>query len=207
MNTLAFHAPPRQPQLPQLVRDCGYVLATTWLFYLLLTATSLGLAAAGGMQPVLITSGSMQPTIETGDIMLTLPPDRLEPDIGRVITYDTPTATTGAGSTRLVSHRIIDQHNNMWVTAGDANTQPDTTPVDDSQILGTGRLLLPHAGQPILWINTQAWLPLALFLTGTALAGWAAHRFFPRAPDNPKGHEADMPAENQSERQPVGHTQ
>lgn len=130
-------------------------------------------SVALGWSPVVITSGSMQPTIQPGDIVVASTP---EPLLGKgtVVVFEDP-ARGG-----LITHRIWSARTNgEYITKGDANQQPDSTPLTDADIRGIGRLLVPLVGLPGLWLRTNPGLFLAwAFLTAAAFSAsrWALYQ-------------------------------
>lgn len=152
----------RAPRSPLLARALAtfYLAVVAWMALWIL-------APAAGLrwQPVVITSGSMGPRIQSGDVvLLDEPPDeRLRP--GQVITFEDP-ARRGA----LVTHRIVAVNDDgSYTTRGDANRADDSTRVDPDDIVGVGRLLVPAAGLPATWLGGDL-----LLFTGWTLATFAA---------------------------------
>lgn len=96
-----------------------------------------------------VLSGSMLPTIQVKDIVVTkkIPEEKLQ--IGDVITFISPDTRFGGIS---ITHRIIDKiyDENMGVytykTQGDANNVADTVPVPNANILGKVILKIPKVG-------------------------------------------------------------
>src|SRR5262249_3666247 len=99
--------------------------------------------------PVLVVlSGSMSPTIDTGDLILDSPvhgaqATKLRP--GQIVTfYERP------GSTAVVTHRIVEVvHQNgklLYRTKGDANAAPDATLREPSTVIGTYTARVPRGG-------------------------------------------------------------
>lgn len=115
-----------------------------------------------GLLPVMVTSGSMGPVIAPGDVVLVrevpaAAADELGP--GTVVTF------RRGGEHDLVTHRIeAVREDGAYRTRGDANPSPDSTPVDPSDVVGVGTLLVPFVGLPRLWLEQRS--PL--------LAGWVA---------------------------------
>lgn len=96
-----------------------------------------------GWTPVVITSGSMEPGVRAGDIVVIEPIDATTTalDVGDVITYRQP------GLERLVTHRIHTlAADGTYRTKGDANAQPDSDPLPPDAVEGRARLLVPYAG-------------------------------------------------------------
>lgn len=156
-------------------RDAGITLAELLAsFYLWLVLWLVAWAAVPalllGWQPVLITSGSMGPTISPGDVvLLSEPPADEVLETGAVITYRDPGRSGG-----LITHRIDGvREDGMYRTRGDANERPDSTPVAHADVVGVGRLLVPVVGLPVQWLRSDL-IAFGLFVAGTLAAAIAA---------------------------------
>lgn len=145
------------------------VLAGNIALLVLSAAISLGAWAAVpsllvGWEPTVVMSGSMEPAIRRGDLVIV---DRRAADLikpGAVVVFDNPTAK---GS---LLHRVVSvEPDGRFRTKGDANAFQDSTPVQPSAVAGSGRLLVPLAGTPSLWVKEGSWLPIAL-VVGVAIA-------------------------------------
>jgi signal peptidase I len=109
--------------------------------------------AARGWAPVAITSGSMGPAIDTGDIVLVAPIDARRMAPGMVVVYDAP---NGDGT---ITHRIDEiMATGELVTRGDRNAHADSTLVAPSRVIGAGRLVVPLVGMPQVWAANDQWL-------------------------------------------------
>lgn len=112
---------------------------------------------ATGWQPVVVTTGSMTPTLRPGDVLMTSQhPD--EDLLGQrtVITFE---GNNDDGT--LVTHRIFETlpGSRTYITKGDANPTPDTDRVAPAQVVGVGQLVVPVVGLPVVWAqegNTSA---------------------------------------------------
>lgn len=96
-----------------------------------------------GWSPVVITSGSMQPGVRPGDIVVVEPVDATATplDVGDVATYRQP----GAG--HRVTHRVEAVNDDgTYTTKGDANERADSTPLPADHVEGRARVLVPYAG-------------------------------------------------------------
>lgn len=119
-----------------------YILAllAVWIFIVML---------ATGWQPIVVTTGSMMPTLRPGDVLMTSehPADEL---LGQrtVITFvgDNESGT-------LITHRIFETlpGSQRYITKGDANPTPDTDRVEPSNVRGVGQLVVPLVGLPVVW--------------------------------------------------------
>ena len=99
-----------------------------------------------GVTPKVIYSGSMQPTYEIGDLVITDEIDSSQIKTGDVIMFVRNNIT--------VMHRveeIFQDENgvNMFIVKGDANDDPDPIPVQSYQILGKAIYNIPKIG----WIQ------------------------------------------------------
>ena len=101
--------------------------------------------AAVGWEPMVVTTGSMQPAINPGDIVLSAPPeDAVVLDAGTVITFEDPVRPG-----ELITHRIDTvNEDGTYTTRGDANSSADSYEVTTDELTGVGRLLVPAVGLP-----------------------------------------------------------
>jgi len=98
-----------------------------------------------GWSPTLVTSGSMEPLVAPGDVVMIRPvtPEELLPNT--VVLYDRP-------DTGRVLHRILEQMpDGTFRTGGDANAVPDSAFVHLDDIKGAAVLAVPWVGRPSLW--------------------------------------------------------
>ncbi|WP_164709814.1 signal peptidase I [Euzebya pacifica] len=127
------------------------VAAATYLWVLVCLALwVLGPMVGFRWQPVMIDAGSMTPAINPGDVVLVdtdADVDDLSP--GTVITFEDP-----AWDDLLVTHRIVEQlDDGAYRTRGDGSAVADSTSIQPEAILGSGRLLVPFIGLPMLWVD------------------------------------------------------
>ncbi|SDG21255.1 signal peptidase I [Halorientalis regularis] len=111
-------------------------------------------------QPVLlgyVTSGSMAPTMETGDGFVAIPAAVAgEVEEGDVIVFQAESLHGGG----LTTHRVVDVTDRGYITKGDANPftdqDNDEPPVKDAQIVATawqpggGVLVIPELGTVVM---------------------------------------------------------
>ncbi len=81
---------------------------------------ALGAAKAFGYETMTVMSGSMEPRIHTGDVVVAKPISPLDARVGDVISYQEP-----HGEGRLITHRVrsmrIQTGKVRFITKGDAN--------------------------------------------------------------------------------------
>ncbi|MDY0909424.1 signal peptidase I [Microbacterium sp. CFBP9034] len=118
---------------------------------------------AGWVQPLVVVSGSMQPDIRQGDLLIAVPVAAADVDIGEVATL--PSTVTGT----LVTHRVIavsrDDSAYVIEMAGDANRANDPEPyrVDAEATVLQPLLTIPAAGDVVLVLARPAVaIPLAV---------------------------------------------
>jgi signal peptidase len=130
--------------------------------------------AAVGWKPMVVTTGSMQPAINPGDIVLSAPPEDDTPlDVGTVITFEDPNRPG-----ELITHRIETVNpDGSYTTRGDANSSADSYEVEPEELTGVGRLLVPAVGLPRVWMDEGRMLILGGWVVASVLAVWGAvHR-------------------------------
>jgi signal peptidase len=100
-----------------------------------------------GWRSQVVLTGSMQPRIHPGDLVLAAPVARGELKPGRVLLFRDPVHPG-----RTIVHRLVryDDQGNI-ITKGDANRSEDSTPVAPSAVLGLPRLRVPYIGRPVVW--------------------------------------------------------
>lgn len=117
-----------------------------------------------GYETFSIKSGSMEPTIPKGSLVYVDTNDTL-PEVGEVVSFH-------AGES-VVSHRAIaiDEEKREVTTQGDANPNPDISPIKYDDIIGICRYSVPHLGDWFVWITENKY-PLAGALVGFNLLLW-----------------------------------
>lgn len=112
-----------------------------------------------------VRSGSMEPSISTGDVVVAQPlqaSDRL--DVGRVMLFD----RVGADP---VIHRVVSQEDDgTYRTAGDANADVDSTPVERERFRARAMILVPWVALPYHWLTTGELVALLVWSTLTVVA-------------------------------------
>jgi len=138
----------------------GGIVARTWLWFvggcLLITLVPI----LFGWRPFVVQSGSMEPRINVGDIVLAAPVGNAEDVLGRVTVFVDPDKREN-----YKTHRVVALNGDgTMTTQGDANPTPDGTHITMADVRGLGRLLVSFAGLPFVWARGGQWLLLLLFL-------------------------------------------
>lgn len=120
-----------------------------------------------GWRPMVILSGSMEPTISVGDVVhLSDLPDGETYGDGMVVAFD---AVDVDDEPIIKMHRIVETGEDGYVTRGDANEDRDSGVRTDEELHGAGRLLVPFIGLPAYWMGRDL-LALAAWILGTLVA-------------------------------------
>ncbi|WIB64211.1 signal peptidase I [Curtobacterium sp. MCBD17_040] len=136
-------------------------------------ATILGMAlwavapAVIGWHPTTVMTGSMEPRLQPGDVVVSKPVAPTSLHLGQVLLYDDPDQP---GELRL--HRFHEAgEDGQIITKGDANPQADSTPITRSAVHGVGFIRVPYIGMPVMWLRDGEWKKVAiLVLALTAMA-------------------------------------
>lgn len=101
----------------------------------------------GGIRPLTVMSGSMEPSIKTGSVAIieTNLTDFKDIEKGDIITFDI------GGS--FVTHRAVDITEGGIVTKGDANNARDLWIVTDDNYYGKELFSVPYIGYLIVFIR------------------------------------------------------
>lgn len=115
----------------------------------------------GNYKMFVVQSGSMEPVIKTGSIVVVKPTQDYQK--GDVVTFrdlEKPKVT--------VTHRIfeVSKENNStkFITKGDANKTADSTEISKGQILGKVFLSIPFLGYPVDFAKTQTGLIVLIII-------------------------------------------
>jgi signal peptidase len=105
-----------------------------------------------GFTPTIIASGSMQPTLNPGDIAIIIKVPTKTIQVGDIIQYATPNEN--------IVHRVINTYYQggilLFETKGDANNAPDPEPISEEQIMGKAVLTIPKLGWVSIYLKETA---------------------------------------------------
>ncbi|ASD22324.1 hypothetical protein B7495_09685 [Cryobacterium sp. LW097] len=144
-------------------------LSRAYLVLMLALGACATLPMLTGLTGSIVQSGSMEPLISTGDVVLSEPMEAdTPPPLGRVVSFPAPAGSATAGT---MLHRVVGANEDgSLITAGDANQSVDSSPLDRGDIISQAQLLIPWIGLPAFWLTTTAITPLVLWLILTAAA-------------------------------------
>lgn len=146
------------PSVPrQLLNGLGWGVAAAGV----LLAAAIVLPLAFGARPHTVLTGSMEPAIAAGDVVID---ERIAPDeaeLGDVVTFRDP-----EDQSRLITHRVVairrDGAHFWFRTQGDANNTTERWRVAAAGELGRVAYVVPWVGHAAVLARTP--LGLSLFL-------------------------------------------
>ncbi len=109
-------------------------------------------------KPLVVLSGSMEPTYKVGSVIYYHPVDENELKEGDAITF-----TYENGD--YITHRINSIIDNLYETKGDANNSPDVKKISYKDIKGkVAKMSIPYIGYYISFINTHLYLLIIVII-------------------------------------------
>jgi signal peptidase I len=168
---------PRVAPAPVAGRRGGLAL-TALTGALVLAAVAVAATRLAGLEPLTVLSGSMQPAIDRGDLVLVdrAPASTARP--GDVVTFASPD-----GRDRTLTHRVVRVQRRggqlAFVTKGDANPVGERWSIPPDGRIGHVRAVVPWAGyaaHPLAAGWSRGVALLALTLAGAAAAMWLIWR-------------------------------
>lgn len=104
-----------------------------------------------GHKPLVVISGSMEPTLKVGGILYYEKIDLEDFKIDDILVYKT--------KDHIISHRIVDIIDDGFITKGDANNSIDNNLINKNQVLGKGTdWSIPYIGYYADFIYTHKYL-------------------------------------------------
>jgi signal peptidase I len=150
------------------LKRVGRVAAIILLFLIISGSFFTIISPFFGWRTEVVISGSMEPAIQTGSVVIVRPviPDTIRK--GDVIMYFSPDKTS------LTTHRIfnvVSEPSLQFITKGDANSNSDVIPVAPGQIVGIVAFTIPYLGLLAQFIKTPLGFTLFLLIPAAILVG------------------------------------
>ena len=141
--------------LAPLKRGIQTLFTVVILAVVLLIIVSI-LPIPGNYRLLIVESGSMEPAIKTGSVVVVKPADSYQAN--DVITFE------DGGKDRTTTHRVVDVEvisgQTQYITKGDANKTEDSSKVSDGKVVGKVLTSISYAG----YILAMAKQPIGFFL-------------------------------------------
>ncbi len=129
------------------------VIISCWYAIIVKFILKVDVPMVGGYSALIVLSGSMEPTIMTGEVIVI----HAEPE------YKLKDILTYRDGSILVTHRIVNVTNDTYTTRGDANNTDDP-PIKKSQAVGKTIFHIPYLGKAILFVQSPVGLASVLFI-------------------------------------------
>ena len=146
-------------------------------------ALLLAVVPVFGNTALIVRSGSMQPAIGVGDLVIVRSSEGYS--VGDVIAFKSANADDV-----IITHRIVEVTEGGFVTQGDANDAVDEAAVTADRIVGREILTLPYIGQALAFGKTRFGflafivLPALLVIAGDVRVIWGEVRGRRQTPSN-----------------------
>ena len=137
-----------------------------------------------GVGYAIILSGSMEPEFAPGDMVIIHKQDAY--NVGDIVTFQ-------FSGHQPVTHRIVEEAPDGFITRGDANNANDKEPVTDANVVGRVIKVIPQAGNIIEFFQSTPGLIILLLILSAAffIPGWTRkkHEEPMGCCGNPRGQE------------------
>ncbi len=138
-----------------------------------------------GGQALTVMSGSMEPVLRPGDIVVNKRISPLDARVGDVITFRSPD-----GSSRMITHRVRSMHVSdgsvHFVTKGDAASGTDRWSMPTDASLGRARYRIRKLGYALFWIRSSYSRPGLIELSAVLLGAVGLVRIWRPRPGSPR---------------------
>ena len=152
----------------QKIGKIGYYAFLGFLGVIAFSIAASVLPITGNYKILVVQSGSMEPAIKTGAVVIVKPADVYS--IGDVITFGSITKTTPP-----TSHRILDMEVSegqiSYITKGDANEDPDGKPVAKMDVVGRVLFSMPFLGYVIDFARKPLGFALIIGIPAVVIVG------------------------------------
>lgn len=159
-----------------------------------------GIPSFRGYRVLSVISGSMEPTIYTGDVIIIRSVDRAEEIVeGDILTY-----RTKEQADMLVTHRVVgvlklNGTPKAFLTKGDNNESEDISPVGFEQVVGRYQFRLPYFGYIASFIRKPMGVILAVIVPGLVLIALEFRKIWQALSEAEKAKE-EVAAESEDEK-------
>lgn len=131
-----------------------------------------GISTFRGYKALSVISGSMEPTIHTGDVIVIRPVESSE-DVakGDILTYHSKEQKQMLITHRVVGILQVNGAKKAFVTKGDANETEDLSTISFEQVVGRYQFRLPYLGYVASFVRKPIGVVLMVIVPGLVLVG------------------------------------
>lgn len=130
---------------------------------------------------MVVQSGSMEPVIKTGSIVMIKPMQDYK--IGDIISFDQITRDKTP-----ITHRIYDikvtEGQPIYITKGDANNAPDTREIQKKDVLGKVLFSIPFIGYAVDFAKKPLGFAIMILIPAGAIIGDEIKKIFKEIKEN-----------------------
>lgn len=140
-----------------------YYLVLVFLSLVAILVAVSALNIPDGYKLYTVQSGSMQPTISVGSLVIVKPVNDYK--LEDIVTYQKEDFTT----THRIQEIKTENDTTFYITKGDANDASDSEPVFSNQVLGKVIFSLPFLGRPVAFAKTQTGFIFLIVIPATLI--------------------------------------
>jgi len=155
----------------KLLRNIAYWLLIVVLVVIAAVTAISALDIPGGIKLYAVQSGSMEPAISAGSLVLSKPTEGYQ--IGNIITFKAEEDRLINNPKYTITHRVFEVNETEtgieYVTKGDANDTRDSRAVSKDLVLGKTIFSIPFLGYPISYAKTREGLIILVIIPATMI--------------------------------------
>jgi signal peptidase len=151
--------------MKKIFKTIYYIIFAFIVLIALLLIVSV-LPITGNIKFLTVLSGSMEPTIKTGSIILVKPASDYK--IGDIITFGQITKTTPSTTHRIADIKVVGGQP-VYITKGDANNSVDTREIQKSDIIGKMIVKIPYLGYVIDFVRKPIGFMLVIIIPAVVI--------------------------------------
>ena len=157
------------------------ILTWTVVVFIAMIIFSILLMLLIGFRPAVVLTGSMEPTITPGDMIIYKGISEENIKVGDILTFYM-TQESMDNHSITYTHRVIAVKTNdlgqvVFQMQGDANESPDSILIPEERILGKVNFIVPWIGQLFLFVKNN-FLLVSGMIFAIILVGYFAIKFF-----------------------------
>ena len=159
----------------QKLGKIGYYAFLGFLGVIAFTIAASVLPISGNFELLVVQSGSMEPAIKTGGLVVVKP--AAEYNVGDIITFG-----TGTRKATVITHRIyekeVDNGRISYVTKGDANDSSDSNKVLKEDVIGKVLFSVPFFGYVVDFAKTPMGFAFIIGVPAAIIIGDEIRKIF-----------------------------
>jgi len=147
------------------MKKINYIKIITYFIYIIVIIFAIlaitSKFSIGGFKVLVVKSGSMEPTIKTGSIVVS----KLFSDynVNDIITYKNNDQTSETTTHRIIQKKYQENVYN-FLTQGDANNSPDSSFINQNRIIGKVVISVPYLGYVTSFVRTLPGLIIIIII-------------------------------------------